>query len=91
MDLTGRTAMRCSTLLCILTGVLVYLIVGALVFQYLEAPYEKGIHSNLLETQQEFLGNYTCVSPDMLQALIEVLGKKHIIYIKLKMLISLIS
>ncbi|XP_058270971.1 potassium channel subfamily K member 4 [Hemibagrus wyckioides] len=63
--------MRCSTLLCILTGVLVYLIIGALVFHYLEAPYEEGIHNNLLYTRMEFLDNYTCVSPDMLQALIE--------------------
>ncbi|KAF5908940.1 potassium channel subfamily K member 4-like, partial [Clarias magur] len=69
--LNGRTAMRCSTLLCILTAVLAYLILGALVFRYLEAPYEEGIYIRLLATRQEFLDNYTCVSPETLQALIE--------------------
>lgn len=68
--------MRCSTVLCILTAVLGYLVMGALVFHYLEAPYEKGIHIQLLEARREFLDNYTCVSPDMLQALIEVQEEK---------------
>lgn len=72
MGLSGGTAMRCSTLLCILTTVIAYLVMGALVFHYLEAPYEEGIHIKLLDTRREFLDNYTCVSPDMLQALIEV-------------------
>ncbi|TSL04292.1 Potassium channel subfamily K member 4 [Bagarius yarrelli] len=71
LSLNGRTAMRCSTLLCILTGVLAYLVIGALVFHYLETPYEEGIHIKLLDTRREFLDNYTCVSPDILQALIE--------------------
>ncbi|XP_046724079.1 potassium channel subfamily K member 4 isoform X2 [Silurus meridionalis] len=64
--------MRCTTLLCILAGVLAYLVMGALVFHYLETPYEEGVHIKLLDTRREFLDNYTCVSPDMLQALIEV-------------------
>ncbi|KAI5096770.1 potassium channel subfamily K member 4-like [Silurus meridionalis] len=63
--------MRCTTLLCILAGVLAYLVMGALVFHYLETPYEEGVHIKLLDTRREFLDNYTCVSPDMLQALIE--------------------
>ncbi|KAK3524053.1 hypothetical protein QTP70_017572 [Hemibagrus guttatus] len=91
LDLTVRTAMRRSTLLCILTGVLVYLIVGALVFHYLEAPNEEAIHNNLLKFQLEFLDNYTCISPENLQSLIEVLGKKLTIHITLRMLISLMS
>lgn len=70
--LNGRTAMRCSTLLGILTSVLVYLVMGALVFHYLETPREEGVHIDFLQTRREFLDNYTCVSPDMLQALIEV-------------------
>ncbi|MCJ8740659.1 hypothetical protein PDJAM_G00061550 [Pangasius djambal] len=71
LGLNGRTAMRCSTLLCILTAVLGYLVMGALVFHYLEAPYEEGIHINLLDARRDFLENYTCVSPDILQELIE--------------------
>uniref|UniRef100_A0A674BTQ7 Potassium channel subfamily K member 4 n=1 Tax=Salmo trutta TaxID=8032 RepID=A0A674BTQ7_SALTR len=63
--------MRCSTLLCILTGVLLYLVLGAVVFQALEAPHEEGQHIQLQDTRRAFLENYTCVSPDILQALIE--------------------
>ncbi|XP_030638908.1 potassium channel subfamily K member 4 [Chanos chanos] len=63
--------MRCSTLLAILTGVLLYLVFGALVFNALEAPYEEGHHIHMLQTRREFLENYTCVSPENLQALIQ--------------------
>uniref|UniRef100_A0A8C7JSS8 Potassium channel subfamily K member 4 n=1 Tax=Oncorhynchus kisutch TaxID=8019 RepID=A0A8C7JSS8_ONCKI len=63
--------MRCSTLLCILMGVLLYLVLGAVVFQALEAPHEEGQHIQLQDTRRAFLENYTCVSPDILQALIE--------------------
>lgn len=66
--------MRCSTLLCILTGVLAYLVMGALVFHHLEASEEKTNSSDFLE---KFLDNYTCVSPDVLQALIEVQETKQ--------------
>uniref|UniRef100_A0A4W5R9H9 Potassium channel subfamily K member 4 n=1 Tax=Hucho hucho TaxID=62062 RepID=A0A4W5R9H9_9TELE len=63
--------MRCSTLLCILAGVLLYLVLGAVVFQALEAPREQDQHTQLQDTRRSFLENYTCVSPDILQALIE--------------------
>ncbi|XP_051903383.1 potassium channel subfamily K member 4 [Hippocampus zosterae] len=63
--------MRCSTLLAILTGVLLYLVLGAVVFRALEAPLEEGKHKQLQGTCQEFLLNFTCVGPDNLQALIE--------------------
>ncbi|XP_067113453.1 potassium channel subfamily K member 4 [Osmerus mordax] len=63
--------MRCSTLLGILTGVLLYLILGAVVFRTLELPREEGQHMQLHDTRRAFLENYTCVSPDILQALIE--------------------
>ncbi|XP_034149319.1 potassium channel subfamily K member 4 [Esox lucius] len=63
--------MRCSTLLCILTGVLLYLVLGAVVFQALEAPREEGQHLRLQDSRRAFLENYTCVSPDNLQALIK--------------------
>ncbi|XP_056141345.1 potassium channel subfamily K member 4 [Lampris incognitus] len=63
--------MRCSTLLGILTGVLLYLILGAVVFRTLETPLEEGKHLQLQDTRRDFLMNFTCVSPDHLQALIE--------------------
>ncbi|CAL8267336.1 unnamed protein product [Merluccius merluccius] len=63
--------MRCSTLLGILTGVLLYLVLGAVVFRTLEAPQEEGQHIHLQDTRRDFLFNFTCVSPDNLQALID--------------------
>ncbi|KAM9780810.1 potassium channel subfamily K member 4 [Syngnathus typhle] len=70
-EVSGSAAMRCSTLLAILTGVLLYLVLGAVVFRALETPREEGKHKKLQGTCQEFLMNFTCVGPDSLQALIE--------------------
>ena len=64
--------MRCSTLVFMLCGVLLYLCLGAVVFRTLEVPREEGQHMQLHDTRRAFLENYTCVSPDILQALIEV-------------------
>lgn len=64
--------MRCSTLLAILTGVLLYLVLGAVVFRALEAPREEGKHMQLQDTRRNFLSNFTCVDPDNLQTLIQV-------------------
>ncbi|XP_029956927.1 potassium channel subfamily K member 4 [Salarias fasciatus] len=63
--------MRCSTLLAIFTGVLLYLVLGAVVFRALEAPWEEGKHMQLQDARRDFLLNFSCVSPDNLQALIE--------------------
>lgn len=71
-ELTGSAAMRCSTLLAILTGVLLYLVLGAVVFRALEAPREEGKHMQLQDTRRDFLMNFTCVDSDNLQTLIEV-------------------
>uniref|UniRef100_A0AAY5K5C0 Potassium channel domain-containing protein n=1 Tax=Esox lucius TaxID=8010 RepID=A0AAY5K5C0_ESOLU len=71
LGLNEGASMRCSTLLCILTGVLLYLVLGAVVFQALEAPREEGQHLRLQDSRRAFLENYTCVSPDNLQALIK--------------------
>uniref|UniRef100_A0A3Q1H1I3 Potassium two pore domain channel subfamily K member 4 n=1 Tax=Acanthochromis polyacanthus TaxID=80966 RepID=A0A3Q1H1I3_9TELE len=46
--------MRCSTLLAILTGVLLYLVLGAVVFRALEAPREEGKHMQLQDTLEVF-------------------------------------
>uniref|UniRef100_A0A3Q0S7W6 Potassium channel subfamily K member 4 n=1 Tax=Amphilophus citrinellus TaxID=61819 RepID=A0A3Q0S7W6_AMPCI len=63
--------MRCSTLLAILTGVLLYLVLGAVVFRALEAPQEEGVHMKLQDTRRDFLLNFSCVDSDKLQILIE--------------------
>uniref|UniRef100_H2S367 Potassium channel subfamily K member 4 n=1 Tax=Takifugu rubripes TaxID=31033 RepID=H2S367_TAKRU len=63
--------MRCSTLLSILTGVLLYLVLGAVVFRTLEAPQEQNKHVHLQNMRQGFLLNFTCVDPDNLQGFIE--------------------
>lgn len=64
--------MRCSTLLGILTGVLLYLVLGAVVFRSLEAPREEGKHMRLQDARRDFLLNFTCMGPDDLQTFIEV-------------------
>lgn len=64
--------MRCSTLLSILTGVLLYLVLGAVVFRSLEAPQEQVKHLQLQDVRQGFLLNFTCVDADNLQDFIEV-------------------
>ncbi|XP_039549590.1 potassium channel subfamily K member 4 isoform X2 [Pimephales promelas] len=67
--------MHITTLLFVLTGVLLYLVMGALVFNALEAPNEESHHDQLQTTRQEFLGNYTCVDPDRLENLIATVAK----------------
>ncbi|KAF0038137.1 hypothetical protein F2P81_008621 [Scophthalmus maximus] len=70
-DLGGGVAMRCTTVLAILTGVLLYLVLGAVVFRALEAPREEGVHVMLQHALQDFLVNFTCVDKDNLQSLVE--------------------
>lgn len=64
--------MRCSTLLAILTGVLLYLVLGAIVFRALEAQQEEDKYTELQKMRRNFLSNFTCIGPDNLQELIEV-------------------
>ncbi|XP_051959805.1 potassium channel subfamily K member 4 [Xyrauchen texanus] len=54
--------MHGSTLALILTGVLLYLVMGALVFNAIETPYQEARHVQLQNTLQEFLYNNTCVN-----------------------------
>lgn len=54
--------MRCSTLLALLTGVILYLVMGALVFSALEGPNESEEFAKLLDVKRTFLGNETCVT-----------------------------
>lgn len=70
--LGGGVAMRCSTLLAILTGVLLYLVLGAVVFRALEAQQEEDKYIQLQDLRRNFLLNFTCIGPENLQSLIEV-------------------
>lgn len=54
--------MRCPTLLALLTGVILYLVMGALVFSALESPNENKAYEKLLDVKHTFLGNETCVT-----------------------------
>uniref|UniRef100_A0A3Q3VX17 Potassium channel domain-containing protein n=1 Tax=Mola mola TaxID=94237 RepID=A0A3Q3VX17_MOLML len=54
--------MRCTTLLALLTGVILYLVMGALVFSTLEAPDESLAYKHLLATKHTFLDDKTCVT-----------------------------
>uniref|UniRef100_A0A671XIG5 Potassium two pore domain channel subfamily K member 4 n=1 Tax=Sparus aurata TaxID=8175 RepID=A0A671XIG5_SPAAU len=49
--------MRCTTLLALLTGVVLYLVMGALVFRTLEASNEDLAYKQLLATKNTFLKN----------------------------------
>ncbi|KAJ8246968.1 hypothetical protein GJAV_G00257300 [Gymnothorax javanicus] len=67
--------MRCSTLLAILTGVLLYLVLGALVFRNLEAPEERRQYHQLERIRRIFLDNNSCVSPEHLQLFLQEVDK----------------
>ncbi|XP_072293754.1 potassium channel subfamily K member 10 [Eucyclogobius newberryi] len=56
------TKMRCTTLLALLLGVMIYVGLGALVFSTLEQAQEKRAYHNLLATRQAILLNHSCVS-----------------------------
>lgn len=62
--------MRCTTLLALLTGVILYLVMGALVFSTLESPEELAPYTKLLAAKDTFLHNNSCVTePDLLTLL----------------------
>ncbi|XP_063045985.1 potassium channel subfamily K member 4 [Engraulis encrasicolus] len=63
--------MRCSTLLAIMTVVLLYLVMGALVFSALETPTEKANHAQLFYSRRDFLHTHNCVLSDKLQDFIQ--------------------
>ncbi|XP_038148141.1 potassium channel subfamily K member 4 isoform X2 [Cyprinodon tularosa] len=63
--------MRCSTLLVIFTGVLLYLVLGALVFRSLEAPLEEKEHTVLMQKTLDFLSNNSCIDRNVLNDYVE--------------------
>ncbi|XP_029580288.1 potassium channel subfamily K member 4 [Salmo trutta] len=67
--------MRCPTLLALLAGVMLYLVMGALVFRTLESPKESKEHEKLLHTTRDFLQNHSCVTAQNLSDLIKSVVK----------------
>ena len=68
--------MRCPTLMALLAGVMLYLVMGALVFRWLEAPKESSDYEKLRRNRRTFLHNHTCVTEEDLGQLIKV-GPTH--------------
>uniref|UniRef100_A0A3Q1ILD1 Potassium channel domain-containing protein n=1 Tax=Anabas testudineus TaxID=64144 RepID=A0A3Q1ILD1_ANATE len=64
--------MRCTTLFALLMGVMLYLVMGALVFRTLEAPKESSAYEDLLKTKQNFLSNNSCVTEQDFRDLVKV-------------------
>lgn len=65
--------MRCTTLLALLTGVILYLVMGALVFSTLESPDEHLAYKDLLDAKDAFLHNNSCVTELDFHRLVKVL------------------
>ncbi|XP_043112717.1 potassium channel subfamily K member 4 isoform X2 [Puntigrus tetrazona] len=63
--------MRYTTLLTILAAVLLYLVLGALVFGWLESSREEWAHRELLTSRMAFLQNHSCVTPYSLREFTE--------------------
>ncbi|XDV37669.1 hypothetical protein PO909_007234 [Leuciscus waleckii] len=63
--------MRYSTLLTILAAVLLYLVLGALVFGWLESSREEWAHRELMTSRMAFLQNHSCVTPYNLREFME--------------------
>lgn len=66
--------MHGAALVFILTGVLLYLVMGALMFNYLEADFQREQFNHLQTTKQEFLNSYTCVDPENLTTFINTVA-----------------
>lgn len=66
--------MRCTTLLALLTGVILYLVMGALVFSTLEEPNENKAYNDLLAAKRTFLDNKTCITELDFDKLVKVSG-----------------
>ncbi|XP_028838145.1 potassium channel subfamily K member 2 isoform X2 [Denticeps clupeoides] len=66
--------MRCSTLLVILTGVLLYLVLGALVFHTLETQNEENNHLVHVNASRQFLLRYACINETELDDLLKTMA-----------------
>lgn len=70
--------MRCTTLLALLLGVMIYVGLGALVFSTLEEAQERTAYHNLLATKEAFLQNNSCVTEVEINRLVKVTSRQGI-------------
>ncbi|XP_036398428.1 potassium channel subfamily K member 10b [Megalops cyprinoides] len=66
-----HTVMKWKTVLAIFVVVLVYLIIGGLVFRALEQPFENNRKANITQEKAEFLQKHPCVNHSELEELIK--------------------
>ncbi|GAA6068561.1 potassium channel subfamily K member 10b isoform X1 [Tachysurus ichikawai] len=64
--------MKCKTVLAVFVAVVLYLVVGGLVFQALEQPFESDQKNTITQKKALFLQGNPCVSPAELEDLIKV-------------------
>lgn len=75
MDSDGsalHTVMKWKTVLAVFVVVVVYLVVGGLVFRALEQPFESSQKDTITQEKSVFLQKHPCVTSDELEALIQV-------------------
>uniref|UniRef100_A0A3B3Y149 Potassium channel domain-containing protein n=1 Tax=Poecilia mexicana TaxID=48701 RepID=A0A3B3Y149_9TELE len=70
---TRTTVMRWKTVSAIFFLVVLYLIIGATVFQALEQPYESQLKSAILEEKLKFLAKHSCLNSTELEDLVKQL------------------
>ncbi|KAJ8410154.1 hypothetical protein AAFF_G00201350 [Aldrovandia affinis] len=73
MDSDGsalQTVMKWKTVLAIFVVVVTYLVVGGLVFEALEKPYESSQKDTITQEKADFLQKHPCVTPKELESLI---------------------
>jgi len=64
--------MKRKTVLAVFTLVLVYLVLGGVVFWALEKPLESRLQLTVVSSKVAFLNRHTCVASDELEQLIHV-------------------
>ena len=68
----GGSVMKRKTVLAVFTLVLVYLVLGGVVFWALEKPLESRLQLTVVSSKVAFLNRHTCVASDELEQLIHV-------------------
>ncbi|XP_069049066.1 potassium channel subfamily K member 10 [Lepisosteus oculatus] len=66
-----QTVMKWKTVLAIFVVVVVYLVIGGLVFSALEQPFESSQKNTIILEKSEFLQNHSCVTREQLDKLIQ--------------------
>uniref|UniRef100_A0A8C5F6I3 Potassium channel, subfamily K, member 10b n=1 Tax=Gadus morhua TaxID=8049 RepID=A0A8C5F6I3_GADMO len=67
-----HSVMKWKTVLGVFVVVLLYLVCGGLAFRALEQPFESHQKDSITHEKSDFLKKHSCVTPDELEALIQV-------------------